>query len=184
MYKMKIKGNIKNTLKIVEFIFVLLVIALVIYLVWPKKEVETSYKQKVNVLQITEFIMPDRTVIKKKQEIYVGNNEKELDNGFYDIKIENTSYGVSVYLNKLWYETYGKDFIQDEYLARICRELTYRLNIQNTDQEFEYMLYKYIKDNYVKVRQSEPVEELKTNVINLELELYDNMVKLTIKRGE
>lgn len=133
-----------------------------------------------NNLQITQFNVDGRVTLKKDDAIYVGNNLKELENNFYDIKIVNTKDGIVIYLNKLWYETYGLDYIQNEYLARICRELSDRLNVENSSEQFEYLLYKYIKDNYVKVRQNEQVERITTDKLSLKLELEDSVVKLII----
>lgn len=143
-------------------------------------ETEVEVERK-NILQITDFNIENRTSLKTNDAIYVGNNLKELENNFYDIKIQNTETGIVVYLNKLWYENYGEDYIQDEYLAKICRELSGRLNMQSDTEQFEYVLYKYIKDNYIKVRQNEMVEEILTDKLNLKLELEDDIVKLVIR---
>lgn len=134
-----------------------------------------------NVVKITSFNIEGREILKVDDEIYVGNNLKELQNNFYDIKIQNTNDGANVYLNKLWYENYGDDYIQDEYLAEICRQLSGNLNIQSGAEQFEYVLYKYIKDNYVKVRQNETIEQIVTDKLTLNLKLEDYVVKLEIR---
>lgn len=145
-----------------------------------KQKEEKGKDMDLKQVQITNFSIQDRVVIKKNNAIYVGNNQKELENDFYDIKIENKQEGIVVYLNKLWYESYGHDYIQDEYLARICRELSYRLNMESKEEQFEYVLYKYIKDNYMKVRQNEQVEKIMTDSLNLEFKLEESIVKLVI----
>lgn len=134
-----------------------------------------------NVVRITNFSIDGREILKVDNEIYVGNNLKELQNNFYDIKIQNANDGANVYLNKLWYENYGDDYIQDEYLAEICRQLSGNLNIQSGAEQFEYVLYKYIKDNYVKVRQNETIEQIVTDKLTLNLKLEDYVVKLEIR---
>jgi len=167
--------------KVMIILICLLCLSLILYLMLNK----TNNKQTESLsdIQIAKFNIKDRAILKRDSDIYVGNNLKELENNFYDIKISNTEYGVVIYLNKLWYATYGNDYIQDEYLARICRELSIGLNVENNEQQFEYVLYKYIKDNYMKIRQNEQVEEILTDKLNIKLELEDNIVKLIIQRG-
>lgn len=173
----------KKRVMIVAAILVCLILGVILSLLLVKENKEGAEFASSNNIQVTEFSIADRTTLKKDSSIYIGNNVKELENNFYDIKILNTQSGIVVYLNKLWYETYGEDYIQDEYLARICRELSSRLNVGNETEQFEYVLYKYIKDNYVKVRQNEPVENIATDILNLSFELEDNIVKLIIQRG-
>jgi len=170
-------------MKKIVIIAIILVIALGIALIIiHKKDIEPeNEKTKQNVLEITEFNIENRVCLKQDEDIYVGNSLKELENGFCDIKIQNTTDGIIVHLNKLWYATYGDDYIQDEYLAKICREIIYRINIQNESEQFEYILYKYIKDNYMKVRKGERVEEILTDKINLKLELQEGIIKLNIR---
>ena len=107
--------------------------------------------------------------------------KKELENNFCDIKIQSTDNGVVIDLNKLWYETYGEDYIQDDYLAQICREITNRLNVKGDSEQIEYAMYKYIKDNYIKVREGESIEEILTDEINMKLVLEEQTVKLIIR---
>ncbi len=167
--------------RIVIALMLLIIIGLTIYFCQDK-----ATKQKATVsnnIQIMQFEIEERTILKKDNAIYVGNNLKEVENNFYDIKILNTQDGIVIYLNKLWYEAYGKDYIQDDYLARICRELSNRLQVENNAEQFEYVLYKYIKDNYVKVRQNEVIEKITTDKFNLSFGLEDNVVKLIIQRG-
>ena len=145
---------------------------------------ENNEKQQVsssNLFQITDFNIKNRTVLKKDNAIYVGNNIKELENNFCDIKIQNTENSVVIDLNKLWYETYGNDYIQDDYLAQICREITNRSNVKGDSEQIEYAMYKYIKDNYIKVREGESVEVILTDEISMKLALEEQIVKLIIR---
>lgn len=132
-------------------------------------------------IQITDFAIDGREVIKKGTAIYVGNNKKELENNFYDIKIDNVEGQVHVFLNKLWYERYDRDYIQDEYLAKICRELAIKLQIQTNLEQLEYAMYKYVKDNYMNIRNGNSVEAIDTDEYFLKLELENDIVKLIIR---
>lgn len=146
-----------------------------------KDNKEESISRIEERLQIAEFNIENRVCLREDNVIYVGTSLKELKNGYCDIKIQNVIDGVHIDLNKLWYESCGDDYIQDDYLAKICREITYEINVQNDREQFEYILYKYIKDNYMKVRQEEIIEEILINKINLKLELQEGIVKLKIR---
>lgn len=160
---------------------VLIIIGLIFLLINVLTIKDNTEVVNENNIRITDFELEDRTIIKTNKGIYVGSNEKELENNFYDIRITNTENTIHVYLNKLWYETYGKDYIQDDYLARICRELANRLNVDSEAEQFEYVLYKYVKDNYIKVRQNELIDEMLMERFSLKLELEDDIVKLIIR---
>lgn len=165
---------------IVSALVVLCLIAVFIY-VSNKEEGKTDYN---STIEIRAFNVEERTSLNKDGCIYVGNNIKELENGYYDIKISSNKDRVAVYINKLWYKHYSQDYIQDDYLARICRELSNKLNITQDERELEYILYKYIKDNYINVRKNIDVESIITYEYNLSLSLEDNVVKLIIQRGK
>ena len=166
---------------IIVVIIILIILAIALGIVMRKdRDSEEETTRSTNV-KITEFDIEGRTSLTKNGIIYIGNNTKELENNFYDIKIVSSETETYIYLNKLWYETYGKDYIQDNYLAEICRNICKSLNLENETEQFEYMLYKYIKDNYVRVRQEERIEEIQTEKLNLKFELEDNVVKLIIR---
>lgn len=157
---------------------IVIVCLLSIFVLRKPKTEETKAIEKI---KITNFSVKDRIVIHKNNSIYVGNNIKELENDFYDVKIMNNENDVEVYLNKLWYKTYGSDYIQDEYLAAICRQLAANINIASSKDNLEYFIYKYIKDNYTKVRDGEKIEVLGVESLELALEYYKGMAKLTIR---
>lgn len=175
------KTNIKKIVIALVVIIAIVLITVFILNVINKVDNEEQQVSSVNSFQIADFNIENRVILKKDNSIYVGNNIKELENNFCDIKIQNTENGVIVELNKLWYETYGNDYIEDNYLARICRELTYRLNIKGDSEQIEYAMYKYIKDNYIKVREGESIEDILTDEINIKLVLEEQIVKLIIR---
>ena len=174
-------NNIKKMIIVLAVIAVVVLIAVFILKMRSKEDNENQELPSSNTFQITDFNVENRAVLKKNNAIYVGNNTKELENNFCDVKIQNTDNGVVIDLNKLWYETYGDDYIQDDYLAQICREITYRLNLKGDSEQIEYAMYKYIKDNYIKVREGGNVEEILTDEINMKLLLEEQTVKLIIR---
>ena len=173
-------NNIKKMI-IVLTVIVVVLIAVFILKMRSKEDNENQELPSSNTFQITDFNIENRAVLKKDNAIYVGNNTKELENNFCDIKIQNTDDGVVIDLNKLWYETYGDDYIQDDYLAQICREITNRLNVKGDSEQTEYAMYKYIKANYIKVREGEIVEDILTDEINMKLVLEEQFIKLIIR---
>jgi len=174
----------KNVKKISIVLAVILALVLTTVFILKVRSKEDDKKQGVlasNAFQIIDFNIENRSVLKKDNAIYVGNNTKELENNFCDIKIQNTDNRVVIDLNKLWYETYGDDYIQDDYLAQICREIASGLNVKGDSEQIEYAMYKYIKDNYIKVREGENVEEILTDEINMKLALEEQTVKLIVR---
>lgn len=164
-------------------ICIIVILIIVAFLIFSKNGKNNETKAiAVNNIQITSFNIENRTSHIKDNVIYVGNNIKEIENGFYDLKIINND-GVEIYLNKLWYENYDNDYIQDEYLAKICREIVNRLNIDCNKEELEYTLYKYIKDNYLNTREGKTVSKLSLEDLEISLVLSESIPKLEIKRS-
>ena len=174
----------KNSKKIaIVFVAVTALVLIIVFIPKGRNKDNNNMQEasSLNSFQITDFNIQNRTVLKKDNIICVGNNAKELENNFCDIKIQNTDNGVVIELNKLWYGTYGDDYIQDDYLAQICREITNRLNIKGDSDQIEYAMYKYIKDNYIEVREGKNVESILTDEINMKLDLEEQTVKLIIR---
>ena len=167
--------------KMIILIFILIIAVASILIGLRLGKNNDSTKEGSGVPKITSFVMENRTILNKQNDIYVGNNTKELENGFYDIKISNLSQGINIYLNKLWYESSDDDYIQEDYLAKICRVVASQMMDVTQTEEFEYVLYKYIKDNYMKIRKQEDVQVMLLDNINMKFELEDNIVKLVIR---
>ena len=164
--------------KVLIFIaIVMLVIAIITGIVFKKNNHTTRLKCKI---KIEEFNIKDRTSVKNGSVILVGENVKELDNGYYDLKIVNGEV-LEIYLNKLWYKKFNKSYIQDDYLANICHEIVFRINIKDYNDELEYLLYKYIKDNYVNVRNNKVIEDINLEELTVSLKVKDNIPILEIK---
>ena len=140
-----------------------------------------SEEQSKAILKIVDFEIKDRICIKQGETIYLGNSKKEIFNDFYDVKVVNKESSVDIYLNKLWYENYGQDFIQDEYLARICRKIIENFEPKSNKEEAEYMLFKYIKDNYVQVRDNAEVQKVEIENMVFSLVCDSSMAKLIIE---
>lgn len=169
--------------RLVQIVCITLIILIIIIAIFcfNNNNIKEQKNKDNKIIQIIDFYVEDRSILKIGKEILVGNNIKELENDFYDIKIVNLDNYVEIYLNKLWYETFGKDYIQDEYLAKICREIARKINYKDSVEEVDYILYKYIKNNYIKAKNQEVTEELITQTIKCNFELDENIVKLIIR---
>ena len=85
--------NIRKIAILLAVIVVLVLIAVLILKVGSKEDNENQDLSSSNTFQITDFNIQNRTVLKKANAIYVGNNTKELEkvegNSLYLITIED-----------------------------------------------------------------------------------------------
>lgn len=165
--------------KYLKIIFVIVVLSIIIATIikFTKKEDVV----KIKSIDISDFYIENRERCLLENSVLIGNNTKELENGYYDLKITYEQDVLKVNLNKLWYENYGEDYIDNEYLAKICREIVRVADINNKDKEAEYILFKHIKENFNNVKQGESVENIKIQGCNIHLENEDGMCRLEIK---
>lgn len=181
-----IKNNIRDNKKIIIAICIVILICFCLLMVIKIKSKGDNQNQR-DCFKIESFNIDGRVSYIDNDNILIGQNLKELQNGFYDLKIVNQNDHVVIYLNKLWYEYYGEDFIQDDYLAEICRCIVNKLQNneeQNQErQDLEYMLFKYIKDNYNSVRNNKVIEKINVEGFEFGLELEESIVKLMISNN-
>ena len=181
----------KNKKWVLTMVIIVVVILIIFSTILKIKNINVNkieIKDKINKIELKEFKIKDRLSITKNNAIYIGNNEKELENDFYDLKIIVVEGALKVYLNKLWHTQYGKDYIEDNYLVSICRELVKNLEFSKDeylidDANFEYVLYKYIKDNYIAIRSGENVKGIVLENVSIELQNSEN-IPLLIIRGD
>lgn len=140
-------------------VIILTIVVIFIYVLLILKNVNENEVIE-DAINLGDFRLKEREVIFFDNYLLVGENRKELENGYYDFKIQTNSNEVVISLNKLWYERFGADYIQDEYLAKVCREVIRVLKYNGDKEKLEYELYKYIKDNYVSVKAGETGETL------------------------
>lgn len=169
--------------KIVIFIALIILLVICVILVVNRSEKCIGHDKNNRVLGINlqQFSLENRAKLLKNNTLFVGNNVKELENGYYDFKLQNAENTVVITLNKLWYEEYGVDYIQDEYLAKICREIAKRLNVNVEKLELEYQLYKYIKGNYVQVKDGNKGEKITMEAISIWSEGVDSECIIYLK---
>lgn len=144
----------KNRKKILMLALLLSIVGVCIFVICIdiKSNKETITKKTLNI-DLQNFNLKDREKLFIGNELLIGQTINELENGYYDFKVTSRDDELIITLNKLWYQEYGEDFIQDEYLAKICREIVRCLETDLDKEELQYQLYKYIKDNYAIVKK-------------------------------
>ena len=163
-----------------KVIIVLSFIVMLILLLFVGFRIKMNNKQEDFKFDISTFNINKRAKLVCENEVLIGNNEKELENNFFDIKLITQDKSLVIYLNKLWYTSYGTDYIQDDYLAEICREISKTLAIENI--EHEYTLFKLLKENFNKVKQEKFEKNIQIEQFEIYLSNFDGMCKLEIKR--
>lgn len=113
-------------------------------------------KPKVSLQYIKEC--PDnRVCVELFNEFYVGNNKKELKNGYYDFKVSNRQRGVTITINKLWYKEFNENLYEHEYVDNLCEYIS-KIVLNGTKIKLEkdelYVLYKDILDVYIKAKDN------------------------------
>ena len=140
-------------------------------------------ENNVHIIDLSGFEINNRVKLVKDKTVYFGENLKELENSFYDIKISTLKDTLEVTLNKLWITKWNEDYIEDEYLIEIVKCIVNTLEIDSVKEDVEYELYKYIKQNFIKVKNKENVEKLELESIIVNAEHKDGECVLYIKKG-
>ena len=127
-------------------------------------------------------------ISKEKQQVVVGNNKNEVDNGYSDIKILSDGK-INVYINKLFKDKFSNENLIDYiYLDELINSLNKIFNM-NLDDEAINNIKKLVGDKYIKLRETENVDNvnksIKEEIImvqNYSIKLYymDNMLMLAI----
>lgn len=127
-------------------------------------------------------------ISKEKQQVVVGNNKNEVDNGYFDIKILSDGK-INVYINKLFKDKFSNENLIDYiYLDELINSLNKIFNM-NLDDEAINNIKKLVGDKYIKLRETENVDNvnksIKEEIImvqnhSIKLDYMDNMLMLAI----
>lgn len=166
---------------VIFIVLIILILNIIFAFCMLRKENEKTKNTLDTSVNLQNFYIENRTRLFLNDELLVGENKKELENGYYDFKVAKSKDGLIIYLNKLWYGEYEQDYIQDEYLAKICRGLVKCLNVEDENEEIEYQLYKHIKENYLDIRNGEKKEKIEVDNIIIDSKSIDNQCVLYIK---
>lgn len=127
-------------------------------------------------------------ISKEKQQVVVGNNKNEVDNGYFDIKILSDGK-INVYINKLFKDKFSNENIIDYiYLDELINSLNKIFNM-NLDDEAINNIKKLVGDKYIKLRETENVDNVNKSIkeeiimvqnYSIKLDYMDNMLMLAI----
>ena len=134
------------------------------------------------IIDITTFKLKDRVRLIKNDKVYIGENLKQLENNFYDIKISTLNTGIELTLNKLWRYKVNNEYIEDEYLIEIVDKLVELMKIKNVKEDVSYELYKYIKQNFLKIKNGEVVSNLELEEFKIHSKTVEGECVIYIER--
>lgn len=166
---------IKRIIYPLFFIVILIILILLLFSCFKKD------KQEINLNYLYECI-DDRACITQEQVMLIGENEKELQNGYYDFKIENVERGIKAYINKLWYRKFNENMYEQEYAKKIyeyiSKVLSSRANVKLNENE-EKWIYDSICESYVRVKNGENINFHRT-IYNIEFTFYSENFELIL----
>ena len=189
-------SNVKIGKLIIIFIIVFVFLLLVICLNFGNKlnsnnSVNNTVNNQNKINNINKFILNTNckdiknryTYIKSENEVIVGNNIQEVNNGFYDMCIINENNQIIIKLNKLFIDFNVDNIYDEEYLNNI---LIYLNNLINLDMDIT-TLKKYIIKYYIKSKDIHNVdnfwEEITISNYKIIFNRSNNELIITIKEG-
>lgn len=138
---------------IICVVFILMAIILIII----KYKSNYNNKEKINS-ELSIECLDERQCIYTQDTVAVGNNEKELDNGYYDVLFKKDVNTLTVNVNKLWRTTFNEKLYEDEYVMFVARNILKYINNEVASDVLE----KYIIEGYFKSKDGlEYVREIK-----------------------
>lgn len=170
---LKIKGSSKN----IKYIGIILLIAtfcciiafgLKIYEFKNKKYKNELVELDIGLYRLESYInknISDRKIIIVKKRIRIGENEKQIENGYYDLEIFiKNNKSIVIALNKLWKE-FDEKLYQDEYINEITNSIKDVLDIDSCDTK----IYDFILSGYNIAKNSENKNEInKKYILNVD----------------
>lgn len=133
MNKFKKTKNIKKVAMLLSFLAIVLVIFLAFgSLILDRKynnkmNIEITYKEinisKHRIKSIFEKNIKNRIIKKFDQSVFVGESDKQMENGYYDIKtyIQNNNC-IVICLNKLW-KRFDERLYEEDYITEIAESI-------------------------------------------------------------
>ena len=137
------------------FLFIVVLFVILVSLIYILKcnfqninNIKEETKLNISLARIEHSIksnISSREVFKRNNAILIGENIKQLENNYYDIKICMNSQNITIdiNINKLWKE-FNSDLYQEEYLNQLDKCISDILEIKLDNSK----LKKYILDGY------------------------------------
>ena len=142
--------------------------------------------ERINI----ENIFSDRAVTFTNNTLLLGNNKKQLENNYYDVKFivnQDTNfdnYNISIYINKL-YITNNKNLIEKNYLKNIIDLINNAFDLKLNKEDLEKMYIK-ISNNYSYMRTSyvenvDKLDKIDLNGYNFDISIKKSNLVLNIQ---
>lgn len=146
-----------------------------------KKEVQKFNKDK-KINYIYNFALSnikDRTIKFINNIVYIGENQKEIENGFYDIAIYEEKENIYIEITKLWKSINEIGDINEKYLYEILSAVNI-YNLNNTSlKDIKQLIQKnyliYLNNNRKDCLQS------RQNICGVDIEMLCKNKSFTIK---
>lgn len=156
--------RIRNKIAILIGIVLISILLIVVLLICrnSKKEANINIsngqmknEQNISIERIDSIVkenIKDRSVFKEDNYILIGENIKQLENGFYDIKFELDNEMVIVYVNKLW-KDFNENLYEEKYIDEVITAFQKIFDVEDDlgklreDLKEEYINTKNEKEN-------------------------------------
>lgn len=125
---------------------------------------------------ISEYVT-NRACISEGKQVKVGNNEKELQNGYYDILLETDEPALKMYINKLWKTEFKDKLYESEYVNQVSDYFIANTNCNLNKEEIAEIITK----GYVAAKNGETYYkkvEHKGNVITFQSNCYELVIEV------
>ena len=125
-------------------------------------------------INLYEFIK-NRTFLEEENILYIGKNKKEIENGYYDIKVEYSKEKLNVFFNKLYVEEYSdKVYVDQNYLYEILNIINKKYDLKLEEIKLQELVI-LISDNYLEFRESK-LNEKSSQTQDINLDYYYNFL--------
>lgn len=152
---------------IVVIVAILIIFCVILRFSKDKKINNIDYFKKNKV---ASFNISDRYILENENEISIGKNKNELENGYYDIKI-SVDDCINIDINKL-FKDFDNNVLYDElYVNEVIDYIDKSTNLNLN----KYELKKEITSNYEIIRD---IDRNDGNEINKEI--LNNNIKITV----
>ncbi len=150
-----------------------------------KEDLFESYK---DYIANGEVGISSRKIVKSKEkyEVFIGKNQKEIENGYYDIYINLNENIANIYINKLFKDYDGKIYDRN-YLEEIINYIDYIFNMNLLEKDKKDLICK-VEAYYKKLRKiDEKIDyNLENNIyihkFNVEFKIDNNMLKMILSK--
>ena len=160
------QSKFKVIISIVIFILFIIILASLCIIRKANDNLNVAPSQTIKTIDLRNHNIKDRYILIKNNIIYIGKNEKEVQNEFYDVKILYNS--GKIYINKLFKKDISSKLIDYNYLNEVLMYIKYIFQLENIED-----IKKQITDTYLTLRNNVNIEYKNKNVV-------DNMVYIEV----